>query len=412
MGVTESSTISAMANPTQLLSTIWQHLSSHVDKGASTAVIACLAHVLNVASRPYIDGLCETLGFLSQTSAPTSRMSLSTTLGDMQEMEGEEEYLFDGSPFSAQAFPDFVPSRLTEKLPRAQRSLRLLQAADPNHFLLRHPTQRPDVAWLWIPHEIEAAWNRTARPRDQVDWKLPAAPSPIESSITTAYKAELLDFQRFDLAPGNPNGMRGVLHMEDIDVLESLVSKFPVRLPMITPTLPSLAELVFDPITQQTDLLADSLLRIFLMETSTLYFPAHLALLRSFMLLTSPAFKDRVETALFSSEEEPHASLSGTLRRPGSRVSSAEGGTSTNVTWAVGLSRDLEESEAWPPSGSDFAYHLRTVINDSLPLTLAEVGDHRNRKIWHEAETKLGFALRELPTKTGKEGWLNPLCEC
>jgi hypothetical protein len=408
-GGPSSTSASAPSNTSNLLSEIWQQLCTLRDRDAHPSVVGCLAYLLTVASRPYINGLCESLGFTSHSSSSVTHTGAPIAFQGDHGLNDEESFT-EGPSFSSQQFPDFIPPRLVDQLPRAQRSLRLLRAADPNHHLLHSPVQRPDVAWLWTPEDIHSAWNLSRYASMQPD-PTPVASARLEQSASRAYRPELSEFQRFDLAPDAPQPPGSSnLPAEDVDTLESLVARFPAQLPLLTPTLPALAELVFDPIAQQTALLADSLLRVFLAADSPLYLPAHLALLRSYMLITSPAFKDRLELALFSHAGEPQGTLSGTLRHAGR--ARAANGVPTAHTWAVGLAHDLADDQAWPPSGSDFSYHLRTVVNDSLPITFAEVGEKDTRKIWQEAETRLGFALRELPVKTGREGWLNPLCEC
>jgi len=94
---------------------------------------------------------------------------------------------------------------------------------------------------------------------------------------------------------------------------------------------------------------------------------------------------------------------------------------------AVGLAPHLLERQTWPPVGADLSFFLRTVIVDSLDCgewestaegfkeaeDKEEKGDEwRVDNVVHEeAEWRLGFAIRDLPVGTGKEKWLDPLCE-
>lgn len=82
------------------------------------------------------------------------------------------------------------------------------------------------------------------------------------------------------------------------------------------------------------------------------------------------------------------------------------------------MSPSLTVGDRWPPGGTDLNFHLRTVIVDSLEDGRTYDLQHDDeeearaqRKIVEEAEWRLGFAIRDLPVGTGKEKWLNPLCE-
>jgi hypothetical protein len=88
----------------------------------------------------------------------------------------------------------------------------------------------------------------------------------------------------------------------------------------------------------------------------------------------------------------------------------------SSAQWAVGLGLGLAERDSWPPGGSDLSYYLRTVIVDSLESLVKLTDGHTpdpsegKRRIFAEAEYRLGFAIRDLPVGSGRERWLNPCC--
>jgi hypothetical protein len=137
-------------------------------------------------------------------------------------------------------------------------------------------------------------------------------------------------------------------------------------------------------------------------------------LLHSYLLLAAPSFKSKLAAALFSDSQgydadEPIPTSLRSIRRkvPEKRDRSHR--------WPVGLSFSLLERETWPPVGADLSFFLRTVIVDSFEIhgeRLAE-GDLASSRetFWVEAERRLGFAIRDLPTGPGHDQWLNPLCK-
>ena len=86
------------------------------------------------------------------------------------------------------------------------------------------------------------------------------------------------------------------------------------------------------------------------------------------------------------------------------------------MSWVIGLSSALTESNHWPPTGADLSYLLRTVIIDALnddhphrqfDKVSASVED-KEQSVYEEAEWRIGFAIRDLPIGSGQAKWLNP----
>ena len=157
--------------------------------------------------------------------------------------------------------------------------------------------------------------------------------------------------------------------------------------------------------------LSGALVILFLSPTD-LNLPLHLSILRSYLLLTSHSFKSRLAAALFSdSDDSPDLATKASARRRDSDANAplAQG------RWAVGLSPALTAANIWPPSVPELSFRLRTVINDSLQSSLGSLDEQSTQVIPKDmvvrnAEHRLGFAIRDLPTGTGKEKWLDPLC--
>jgi len=321
----------------------------------------------------------------------------------MDEMEEEEqaEDIFEIMEKLSIEYPSFFPPELVEVLPAAQKSLVLLQEAQPEHPLLVAPQGQKPIKWFWTENEIEAEWNQTLNGREKTE----SQSSSIEQPPSTLYKSELAEFQVFDQAPGSFEDA-SALKSEDNAVVafRAFIESFPERLPSITPTLPRLAFLVFSRLVDHALKLSDALLMVFLSADGNLNLRTHLELLRSFLLVTLPAFESRLSSSLFSDVEEYEmdSKRNGTslysLRRR--RNKKYVPGTQP---WAVGLAADLFDGGKWPPVGTDLGYSLRTVIVDSIG-----VGDRD--KVRQEAEYRLGFAIRDLPA--GSVKWMDPLCKC
>jgi hypothetical protein len=393
------------ATTSDLLSRLWNELNFHVDHGASRNVTAIIAYIFSTTSQPYLESLSESVGVKStqgdrRLDAHRAKSSL-LPFGELAEHEAsmaDAEFAMSATP------PSFLPVELADRIPRAQQSLHLLAIAAPEHAVLFAKPTITRVRWVWTLVDIKDAFSGTA-------WSHSAdattsAGIPTSTSPSKLYKPEISDLRKFDLLPGSEITIHNRQESAGVRHLEHFVATFPDQLPLLTPTLPALAELVLDPVSQQATLLSGSLVSVFLSPTTDLYLVTHLEIMRSFFLTTSPAFKDLLGAALFSSAYEPTAAVSRTIRdsRRG-RKTSGEG------PWSVGLASGLCTRDDWPPRDSDLSFHLRSVIVDSLSASSAMVGDTGASDIWKQAETRLGFAIRDLPVRTGKEGWLTPHCE-
>jgi hypothetical protein len=89
-------------------------------------------------------------------------------------------------------------------------------------------------------------------------------------------------------------------------------------------------------------------------------------------------------------------------KKPGKKGKEAK-----SQPWAIGLSPNLLERETWPLVRADLSFFLRTDIVVSLdkPKEM-EDGKIECEQVVEEAEWRLGFAIRDLPTRAGwKNGW-------
>jgi hypothetical protein len=383
-----------------LLSAIWEHVRILFNQSAPRTVVATMAYILTVTSRPYITTLCSSVGFDQGSARHRTKQTASTVLATADGAEDDEAAFDQLVPIQDLHAPDFLPAALVHAVPRAQQSLHLLFTANPEHPLLQRQAQELQVAWFWTPEEIDASWSGISLPV--------AVLSAIHKghevdTSKTKYRKELAEFSRFDLPPEGDH-TNGEQVKYGTRMLEDFIRTFPERLPLLTPTPESLAELVFRPLSTQAALLSDTLVSVFLDSSTDHYIVSHLVILRSYLLITAPAFKDRLSAALFSSAAEPATALSRTMRDIRRGRTSAEG------QWSIGLASGLTTHDDWPPRDSDLGYHLRTVIVDSLASAAAEVGEVFSGS-WRQAETRLGFAIRDLPAHTGQEGWLSPHCK-
>lgn len=399
----------------RLLSHIYSHLSEQIDGAASKMVTATLAYILTATSRSYLKDICTSVGFVTDPGAAAEGVKTVLGASDADPQDEQDDYFLDdlGAP---NAFPSFAPTALAEALPRAQRSLKLLRAAAPDHPLLQSQEHRPPAAWFWTESEVNSAWIGND---DEVESAHPLKDEQLLSeqnkTIDALYKPELAVFRLFDLEPNSKlpaSSPSNVAQPPEADIQQFMFS-FPDQLPILTPTLLDLADLVFEPLLAHTGLLAESVVSVFLDDSSHLHLRSHLLILRSHLLLTSQAFKSRLESALFSDADEQSTTGSGGgFSSHARQLSKSSTRSSTSVArsvWPVGLASGLMDNDTWPPGGSDLSFYLRTVIVDSLQESAAEVGIQENAKVWREAESRLGFALRELPTTGGKARWLNPL---
>lgn len=378
-----------------------------------------LAYILTTSSRDYFTSLGASLGLYESSRVPWFRtgalfhsgwrrgnnvLQLDDVDFDQSSLSSDEEHLNN--------IPTFIPPELVDALPAARKSLRILQAADPNHPLCSAPTVGI-CEWVWSCPEVEKLWENQETSRC-VMHNVPEGPqgrlSVAPGTPNTEYKPGLEQFRLFDLEPGvhlaesNPSGGSRA-------ALSSFLAAFPERLPPLTPTLQHLATAVLQPVFMRTEVLSSSLLKLYL---TSLHLETHLTLLRSYMLLTLPSFKVRLVEALFSDTDMYRYVGRGTRARTRARLGIQDerdaADAAASIGLGIGLGPGLTERDAWPPGGADLSFILRSVIVDSLEERTKGNKDADAEKVWRESEVRLGFALRDLPIANGRDRWLNLMC--
>ncbi|KAH9484896.1 hypothetical protein JR316_0001798 [Psilocybe cubensis] len=399
-------------DPVPLLSHIYDHVNQHFERQSSSLIRAILSYMLTITSQEYLQEVARSVGFGGRL--PESRLKSARKLKDDHNFElddddnDEEEDIFDLLDKIETSFPNFFPQRMLNLLPASQKSLVLLQIAKPDHFLLTSSAKAFSVRWFWSAKEILASWHRTPLSRRP---SITHSPPNIFPS-TSPSKPNIPDFRIFDLEPGTtttPNPSIQVKN-ESFTVLSRFIQSFPEELPSLVPTFSELTSLVFRDLTEHSAKLSSSLLSLIIDEPGNLNFHSHLVILRSYLLVAAPSFKSRLLNALFSDAGEYElggSSAHSISVRHHSRKTSKNAG---QQPWAVGLSPNLLEREMWPPVGADLSFFLRTVIVDSLDKGKeTEDGKMEREQVVEEAGWRLGFAIRDLPTGSGRDKWLDPL---
>ncbi|KAL0947566.1 hypothetical protein HGRIS_013655 [Hohenbuehelia grisea] len=395
-----------------LLSRVHNSLADHIERQAPKLVRAVFAFILSVTSHDFIQEVCYSVGF-SKRPAHQEQGHQPTWRGDglvpdfnFGEEDQDEQKAPSTSDYSPDKAPEFFPRELMDVLPAAQKSLALLRVAQGDHPILNVSSR--DISWFWTEEAVTAAWNTGDTPSGL----LSAAHSEqkqISNTSSSHYKPELAVFGLFDLEPGTQTTSSVA---SSSSTLVQFIESFPDHIPLLAGTLPQLTDLVFSPLARHAARLSGALLEMLLQPTSRLFIPAHLQLLRCHLLLTSHAFRARLGAALFcdsddGSVNEGLGARHALLQRQPSKTSKGPA-----KAWPVGLAPALLQRGSWPPVGADLSFLLRTVINDSLDVSLhMDDDDHDGRrKILEEAEFRLGFAIRDLPAGTGQEKWLDPHC--
>lgn len=370
-----------------------------------------LAHIFGVTSGDYLQTLSRSVGYswgFLINQPKSTFVSTGIDVGDEDDQEDNESI----SSNSTKGFPSFISSDATEILVRARKSLRFLSSAQPDHTLLRQSTSRRRVSWFWTNEEVAAAWCNRNSHLDPVVNKLASGVSADGGPDTGL----LEQFKVFSLEPGThlPPSARGAE-----SALQSFLVNFPPQLPPVTPTLSHLSDLVLSPLIAHCTAVSGALISLLLSPVSHLHLRSHLVLLRSYHLLTLPAFTSRLQAALFSDSDDwdfEGSTVRAMAKSMHSKSKKPAVSKGSDAQWAVGLGFGLAERDSWPPGGSDLSYYLRTVIVDSLEPLMKLTGtdplgfSEGQSRIFAEAEFRLGFAIRDLPVGSGRERWLNPSC--
>lgn len=420
-----------------------------------------LAYILTTTSDHYLLSLGESVGYTCKVSTLSQPRHARLNGGLDALGEEDDDAAQPDDVDNETTFPTFITRDVESILVMAKKSLALLKAAQPDHPILKRDVLDADaIRWVWTSDEIEGAWRGVPRSSSGPQAKSEET-TQAETETTKPLNTPLdvmSQFTVFSLEPGAhlpSEAGENAAKTPQPPSLQRFLQSFPSppHLPSLTPTLPHLASLVLSPLLQHCTALSRSLLSLFLDPSSHLNLHSHLSLLRSFILLTSPAFKSRLKAALFSDSDDWNfegskaraiakdavakrrerkrtrsRTKSGTTSRASS-VHSRPGDVEANdepvgAVWAVGLGLGLRERNSWPPGGADLSYYLRTVIVDSLESHAPHRPDLESEEertiesasmvdaeIWTEAEARLGFAIRDLPVGTGRERWLNPCCK-
>ncbi|KAI6033056.1 Spc98 family-domain-containing protein [Pisolithus orientalis] len=402
-------------NPVDLLSRIYQALEQNVEVVSPRQVIAAIAYMLTVSSTPYITSLCKSVAY-REGGPRYSWISEELSRPDPFEPYdgGDSAGTWQRNFLDAEhVFPKFVPASLADVLPIARKSLRLLGAVQPDHWILSQGGALQTISWLWSEVKIHQAWGDSHYLKSSPALPVKGCPT---ASVTDNHNSVLDEFKVFDMEP-RALSAEELGHCDSHPAIADFMATFPESLPLIIPNLSLLCDLVFSPLESHASLLSRAFLSVFLNESSFLCVDAHLTLLRSHLLLTSHTFKSRLAEALFS-DTYGREDLCGaakafdSLRRQPQTVHTSAFPPTNKL--AIGLAPALTARDSWPPGGSDLSFLLRTVIVDAQ-----EYGRRHNRRpksspagilhVLDEAEFRLGFAVRDLPVGTGRERWLNPL---
>ncbi|TFK94615.1 hypothetical protein K466DRAFT_476152 [Polyporus arcularius HHB13444] len=461
------------ATTTDLLSLVYRHLADHIERSSPRVVTAMLAFILTTTSRSYIQILCTSVGYTTRSAHFRPTMAQGRTRQEDRDrlevglMDDEEIVATNGDDDEADGFPEFITAEMAEVFSRARKSLVLLCAADPEHPLLTGKHLHPEIEWLWTEEQLEhmdealafSGSTSTIQTTTATDGEGPFSSRPRDpEDVMHAFKV-------FDLLPGEtrtsahsavcPNVTSLLSGTQSTSALRAFLTSFPPTLPSSTPTLAHLSARVLSPLIIHAQTLSGALVARFLTPSTHLHLHTHLVLLRGYILITAHSFKSRLQDALFYDAEDVSAAVVGSRTYAASEVENAHrdrqrtrtksgqsrshsraasgGNQDVQVNKkkskekkprrAVGLSPSLIIGDKWPPLGSDLNFLLRTVIVDALEEGRAfseEEDEERSvvddiaaaqKRIVEEAGWRLGFAIRDLPVGTGREKWLNPLCE-
>ena len=425
-----------------LLSHIYGHLSLHVDLSSPQPIRATIAFIFSVTSDSFLHSIDRSIGIgKPHLPSATRKAKLAVDENNYFEegMEDENNELLEDN--EEEESPEFFPSTLSEALPKAKKSLKVLFAAAPDHPLLTANIARRHCEWVWDEVGLERAYEGKWDVSQDAEVILHSSTPPPEGLPPTLYQPELAGLRIFDLEPGahfKPSlGLQPTKETQESKIIsyQSFLCTFPSTLPPNAPTLAQLTETVLSPLGRQCSRLSSALLELFLSPPFSL--TNHFVLLRDYLLLNSAPFTARLRGALFSEIDEYQPIGHGTRARTRARLGikeprdvrfeqedfekmrqAAEGDENDGevLKWGIGLGLGLSERGIWPPGGAELGFALRRVIVDSLAADMDEryaesndEGDGRDGvTVRREAEWRLGFAIRDLPVGEGREEWLNP----
>ncbi|KAL5522043.1 hypothetical protein ACEPAF_1899 [Sanghuangporus sanghuang] len=422
--------------PQQLLSHIYDFLCLQVERQTSRLARAVLSYILTVTSRPYFHTLAGSIGLgniddmLADARRKAARSRDDGTLVDEEEDEEEMDSELVSENDLKENFPSFVSEEVKDAIIRARRSVRILSSPEFEGGQRIELPKFRKLEWVWADDEISrrASEEEYDGPELDVTEAQHRVVSQNQIASIHKYKPELAGLAVCNLEPDS-------LSYDSDTSLINFITAFPTYPPVLTPTLPLLSDNILSPVVAQARSLGRAALQHFLTPGTSLHLRAHLVLLRAYLLLSAPSFKARLAAALFSDscedEEEDEGAHENTMaitirtraRDANSREmrkKRSERNLSQNPAdrlWPVGLAFGLTRQAEWPPKSSELSFYLRRVIMDSLghvresenmfedELHNDELGDD---EFWDEGESRIGFAIRDLPMGSGGERWLDP----
>lgn len=403
-----------------------------------------------MTSRPYFQTISQSIGFdhlvdILDNARKLAQKRRDNALNELLEGNGEavtDELDFDTEAEAAEEYPVFISNEIREAILQAKRSIRILSAPELVDSEPLSVPQPRKLEWFWTEQDITAIVLDGTPQLDSPH--IPALATDITTAITDEgikhkYKPELAGFAIFDLEPCSPS-QRSSTHLPDTQTLPNFLAKFPPSPPSQAPTLTILTSIVLSSVMKQATFLNQAALQIFMNPSSSLHLRAHLALLRSYMLITADAFKRRLTSALFAESDEYDSDPANFVARVRNRTMRGhenirhpranDTNYMRNRICVVGLAYGLTDRDEWPPRDSDFSFYLSSVVQDSLEYVRAANNTKKrmdisidamnekgknviqlgNDEFWNEAESRIGFAIRDLPASENKENWKNPTC--
>jgi hypothetical protein len=137
-----------------LLSHIYKHLSLHVDLSSPQPIRATIAFIFSTTSDFFLHSIDRSIGIgKPHLPLPPKRRDLLLTRTTTSKKEWKTNELFEDN--EEEEWPDFFPPTLSERLPKAKKSLKVLFAAAPEHPLLTDNIARRHCKWVWDEEGLE-----------------------------------------------------------------------------------------------------------------------------------------------------------------------------------------------------------------------------------------------------------------